>query len=65
MREIYFNESYELPDAERNKMNLKYDPVNLNLNEYDYTEWYNEKYLDDLSWLEDDEGEVKEKKRIR
>ena len=65
MLEIYFNESYELPDAERNKMNLKYDPVNLNLNEYDYTEWYNEKYLDDLSWLEDDEGEVKEKKRIR
>ena len=43
MLEIYFNESYELPDAERNKMNLKYDPVNLNLNEYDYTESYNEK----------------------
>ena len=43
MLEIYFNESYELPDAERNKINHKYDPVNLNLDEYGCTEWYNEK----------------------
>ena len=34
-------------------MDPKYDPANLTLDEYDYSEWYKE--LDDLPPLEGDE----------
>ena len=39
--------------AKRSKMDPKYDPTNLTLDEYDYSEWYNE--LNNLSSLERDE----------
>ena len=53
MLEIYFDEYYDLSDAKKSKMDPKYDPANLTLDEYDYSEWYKE--LDDLPPLEDDE----------
>ena len=33
-------------DAKRSKINPKYNPVNLNIVEYDYSEWYKEKLVD-------------------
>ena len=56
----YFDEYYDLSDAKRNKMDPKYGPPNLTLDELDYSEWYNEKSgdeeeLGDLSTVENDE----------
>ena len=46
-------------DDKRNKLDSKYDLPNLNLDEYDYSEWYkkwdDEKELDNLPPLEGDE----------
>ena len=61
-------------DANRGKMHLQYDLINLRLNVYDYDEWYKEglddstvkdkkKELDDKPRLEGDE-EVKEGKGL-
>ena len=43
---------YDLSDAKRNKIDPKYDPANITLHEYDYSEWYKEKEFDDLPQLE-------------
>ena len=40
--QTYFGECCDLLDAKRSKMNAEYDPANLTLNEYDYSEWYKE-----------------------
>ena len=37
--EIYFDECYELSITKRSNMNPKYDPANLTLDKYDYSEW--------------------------
>ena len=64
MLETYFDEYYDLSDEKRSKIEPKYDPANLELEEYDYSEWYKEKSvgenkLDNLPPLEDDEEEAK------
>ena len=51
--QIHFNEYYSLLGVKRSKMDSKYDPANLTLDEYDYSEWHKE--LDDLPPVEDDE----------
>ena len=40
---IYFNEYNELPDAQRNKMEHKYDPTKLFLETYNYVAWFENK----------------------
>ena len=41
--EKYFDKYYDLSDAKRNKIDPKYGPANLTLDEYDeYNEWYKE-----------------------
>ena len=40
--QTYFGEYCDLLDAKRSKMNAKYDPTNLRIDEYDYSEWYKE-----------------------
>ena len=56
---------FDLSDAKRNKIDPKYDPANITLHEYDYSEWYKEKEFDDLPQLEGDEEESKRTKRIK
>ena len=53
MLHTYSIEYYNSSDTKRSKMGPKYDPSNLTLDEYDYSERYEE--LDDLRQLEDDE----------
>ena len=48
--QTYSHEYYNSLDAKRSKIGPKYDPTNLTLDEYDYSEWYKE--LDDLLPLE-------------
>ena len=69
MIETNFDEYYDLLDAKRSKIGPKYDPTNFTLDEYDYSEWYNEKSgdeeeLNDLPPLECGE-EVKKGKRLK
>ena len=40
--EIYFDGCYDLSDAKGSKIDPKYDSTNLTLDEYDYSECYNE-----------------------
>ena len=47
MHETYFNEYYDLPVPKRSKMSLKFDPANLTIDEYGYSEWYKEKSSDE------------------
>ena len=72
---IYFDEYYDLLDATRSKMDSKYNPINVTLDEYDYKEWYKEGSDDstvkddeeesyDLPQLKSDE-EVKERKGLK
>ena len=51
--QIHFDEYYSLLGVKRSKMDSKYDPANLTLDEYDYSEWHKE--LDDLPPVEGDE----------
>ena len=37
---IYLDKYYDFSDARRSKMDPKYDPINLMLDTYDYTEWF-------------------------
>ena len=50
---IYFDQYNDLSDAERSKVEPKYDPVNLILDEYDYKQCFEES--EDLPPLEGDE----------
>lgn len=43
----YFDRYYDLLDIKRSKRDPKYDPANLNLDEYGCSEWYEEKSSDD------------------
>ena len=40
--ETEFDEYYDLIDAKRSKIDAKYNPANLKLDEYTYSVWYNE-----------------------
>ena len=40
--EIYFDEYNDLSDAEKSKVDRKYDPINRTLDEYGYNKWYKE-----------------------
>ena len=40
--EIYFDEYNDLSDAEKSKVDHKYDPINRTLDEYGYNKWYKE-----------------------
>ena len=51
--QIHFDEYYSLLGVKRSKTDSKYDPANLTLDEYDYSEWHKE--LDDLPPVEVDE----------
>ena len=67
--ETYFDEYNDLSDAKRSKIDPNYDPANLTLDEYYYSEQYKEKSveekeLDDLPPLEGAEEEVKERKGL-
>ena len=53
---------FDLSDAKRNKIDPKYDPANITLHEYDYSEWYKEKEFDDLPQLE---GNLDSKQTIK
>ena len=66
--ETYFDEYYDLWDAERKKMEIKYKPKTLFLKEYSYNDWFeNEELINkeesvdlyDMPPLEDDDEEVK------
>ena len=45
---IYFDQYNDLPNAERSKLEPKYDPVNLAFDRYDYDKWFKEE-LENLS----------------
>ena len=67
--ETNFDEYYDLSDAKRSKIDPKYDPANLRLDEYNYSKWCNEKSgdeeeLDDLPPIEGGE-KAKEGKRLK
>ena len=47
MLTTYFDRYYDLLDIKRSKRDPKYDPANLNLDEYGSSEWYEEKSSDD------------------
>ena len=53
---IYFDEYNGLSDVKRKKINLKYNPVNLMLDTYDYKKWYKEE--SDDSTKKNDEEEL-------
>ena len=70
MLELYIDECSILSDAKRCKIDSKYDPANLTLDEYYYSEWYNNKSVDkkgsdDLRPLEGGEEEVKKEKGLK
>ena len=52
---IYFDQYSDLSDTKRSKLELKYYPTNLTLNEYDYEKWFEES--NGLTRLEGDEEE--------
>ena len=54
--EIYFDGYNGLSDVKRKKINLKYNPVNLMLDTYDYKKWYKEE--SDDSTKKNDEEEL-------
>lgn len=56
MLEIHFecNEYNDLLDAKRSKVDVRYDPTNLILDEYDYDELYKEE-SDNLTASDDEE----------
>ena len=54
--EIYFDGYNGLSDVRRKKINLKYNPVNLMLDTYDYKKWYKEE--SDDSTKKNDEEEL-------
>ena len=41
--ETYFDEYFDLSNAKSSKMDPKYDPANLTLDEQNHSEWYKEK----------------------
>ena len=47
MLRIYFNGYYDLSDEKLSEKDPKYDPANLTLDQYDYSEWYKEKSGDE------------------
>ena len=70
MLELYTDKCSILSDAKRRKTDFKYAPANLTLDEYYYSEWYNDKSVDkkgsdDLRPLEGSEEEVKEEKGLK
>ena len=65
MLETYFDKYDDLSNVKRSKIDHKYDSANLTLGEYDYSQWYKEKKLDDLPLLEGDEEELKEGKTFK
>ena len=70
MLELYTDECSILSDAKRRKIDSKYAPAHLTLDEYYYSEWYNNKSVDkkesdDLRPLEGSEEEVKEEKGLK
>ena len=58
--ETYFDEYYDLSDAKRSKIDPEYVPVNLTLDEYDYSQCHKE--LDNFLPLEGDAEKEKEGK---
>ena len=60
---IYVDECYGLSDAERSKMNPKYDPTNLTLKDYNYDEWYTGE--SDYSKVKEDERLDDFKKKVK
>ena len=77
---IYFDQYNDLPNAERSKLEPKYDPVNLAFDRYDYDKWFKEELenlspnqpieddeekIDDLPPLKGDEGKLKEGKGLK
>ena len=60
--ETYFDEYYDLWDEKGSKIDPKYNPTNLTLDEYDYNEWYKEIELDDSPTLELEGDKEKQKK---
>ena len=55
MLEKYFDECIDLLEAKKRKMDPKFDPTNLTLNEYDYDECYKKS---DYSTVKGDEEEL-------
>ena len=37
---IYLDENNDFSDARRKQTDSKYDPINLTIDEYDYTNWF-------------------------
>ena len=51
--ENYCDEYYELSDVSENKLDQKFNRINLKLKDYDYDEWFTEEELDDEKALDD------------
>ena len=49
LREIYFDEYYDLLVAKRNKMDRKYDPIELTFGAYDHSPLFEKEDSDDTT----------------